>query len=74
MRVNILRQKTPGSEPYWESFDYDGPADNTIAGVLDYINYHDDIIDLSGKRTTRIGWIIITSAWSRASRRSGSGT
>lgn len=56
MRVNILRQQTPGSEPYWESFDYDGPADNSVAGVLDYINYHDDIIDLSGKRTTRIGW------------------
>ena len=56
MRVNILRQQAPDSEPYWESFDYDGPADNTVAGVLDYINYHDDIIDASGKRTTRIGW------------------
>ena len=56
MRVNILRQQTPDSEPCWESFDYDGATDNTIAGVLDYINYHDDVIDINGKRTTRIGW------------------
>ena len=56
MRVNILRQQTPDSEPYRETFDYDGATDNTIAGVLDYINYHDDIIDINGKRTTRIGW------------------
>ena len=27
-----------------------------MAGVLDYINYHDDIIDINGRRTTRIGW------------------
>ena len=39
MRVNILRQQTPDSEPYRETFDYDGATDNTIAGVLDYINY-----------------------------------
>ena len=56
MRVKILRQQTPGSEPYWESFDYDGPAENSVAGVLDYINYHDDIVDINGRRTTRIGW------------------
>ena len=56
MRVNILRQQTPDSEPYRETFDYDGATDNTIAGVLDYINYHDDVIDINGKRTTRIGW------------------
>ena len=56
MRVNILQQQTPDSEPYWESFDYDGPMDNSVAGVLDYINYHDDIIDSNGRRTTRIGW------------------
>ena len=56
MRVRILRQQSPVSEPYWETFDYDGPADNSVAGVLDYINYHDDIRDVDGKRTTRVGW------------------
>ena len=56
MRVRILRQQSPATDPYWEAFEYDGPADNSVAGVLDYINYHDDIVDVDGRRTTRIGW------------------
>ena len=56
MRVKVLRQVTPVSEPYWESFIYDGPAENSIAGVIDYINYNDDIVNADGKPTTRIGW------------------
>jgi succinate dehydrogenase / fumarate reductase iron-sulfur subunit len=51
-----LRQQFPDSAPYWESFEYDGSADNSVAGVLDYINYHDDIVNAEGKGTTRIGW------------------
>jgi succinate dehydrogenase / fumarate reductase iron-sulfur subunit len=56
MRVRILRQQFPGSAPYWENFEYDGPVDNSVAGVLDYINYHDDIVDVDGRRTMRIDW------------------
>ena len=56
MRVNFLRQKLPDSEPYWEAFTYDGPVENSVAGVLDYINYNDDVINEAGERTTRIGW------------------
>ena len=56
MRVKVLRQLSPGSEPYWETFEYDGPPDNSVAGVLDYLNYHDDIFDINGRQTTRIGW------------------
>lgn len=56
MKVKVLRQQFPGSVPYWETFVYDGPTDNSVAGVLDYINYHDDITDANGRRTTRIGW------------------
>ncbi len=56
MRVKILRQQTPVSEPYWEIFSYDGPKDNTVAGLLDYLNYNDDITDINGNKTTRIGW------------------
>jgi succinate dehydrogenase / fumarate reductase iron-sulfur subunit len=37
MKVNILRQKGPDSVPYWESFLYDGPGENSVAGVLDYL-------------------------------------
>ena len=56
MRVRILRQQMPASEPYWETFEYDGPAENSVAGVLDYINYNDDVVSIEGKRSTRIGW------------------
>ena len=56
MKVRILRQSSPFSEPYWESFIYDGPDDNTVAGVLDYINYNDDIVNDNGEKTGRIGW------------------
>ncbi len=56
MRVRILRQQSPASEPRWETFEYDGPVGNSVAGVLDYINYHDDIVTVEGRRTTRVGW------------------
>ncbi len=56
MRVRILRQQSPASEPYWEIFDYDGPSENSVAGVLDYINYNDDIATVEGRRSTRVGW------------------
>ena len=56
MKVNILRQKSPVSAPYWETFEYDGPEDNTVAGVLEYLNYHDDITNADGKPSTRILW------------------
>ena len=56
MKVRVLRQKSPVSEPYWEVFHYDGPKDNSVAGVLDYLNYNDDIVDVQGNKTTRIGW------------------
>ncbi len=56
MKVRILRQDSPVSESYWESFDYDGPTDCSVAALLDYLNYNDDIVDDRGNRTTRIGW------------------
>ena len=56
MKVKILRQRSPKSEPYWESFDYDGPADSTVAGLLDYLNYNDDIVNDKGEKTGRIEW------------------
>ena len=36
MKVKILRQQSPVSAPYWETFEYDGPTGNSIAGALDY--------------------------------------
>ena len=56
MKVNILRRETRDKEPYWESFIYNGPEDNSVAGLLDYINYNDDIRNDKGEKTTRIDW------------------
>ena len=56
MKVKILRQQFPNSEPYWETFNYDGTMDISVAALLDHINYNDDIITSDGKKTTRIGW------------------
>lgn len=56
MRVKILRQKAPDTDPYWEQFEYDGPMENSVAGVIDYLNYNDDIRTIDGKSTGRIIW------------------
>ena len=56
MKVKVLRQRGPGETPYWERFDYDGPSDSSVAGVLDWLNYHDDIVNDAGERTARIAW------------------
>ena len=56
MRIKVLRQVHPGSEPYWEMFQAEVPGEMSVAGLLDYLNYHDDITDETGKKTTRIGW------------------
>ena len=56
MRVKVLRQRAPDSPPYWEEFDYQGPAESSVAGVLDYLNYHDDMVSATGEKTARIDW------------------
>ncbi len=56
MKIRILRQKDPGSEPYFESFNYDGTRDISVAGLLDHLNFSDDIVNDAGENTARIGW------------------
>ena len=56
MKVRILRKKSPDAESYWETFEYNGPENNSIAGVLDYLNYHDDPVNTEGKVSERITW------------------
>lgn len=56
MKVKILRQVTPTSESYWETFNADVTPETSVAALLDYLNYNDDIVDETGKPTTRIGW------------------
>lgn len=56
MKIWILRQISSDTKPYWETFDYDGDRGISVAGLLDYLNYYDDIINDKGEKTARIGW------------------
>ena len=56
MRVKIKRQKMPGLKPYWQEFEYDPKPDQTIAGLLDDLNYKDDLKDINGDSAPRISW------------------
>ena len=56
MRINILRQKSPDTPPYFEAFVYEGTKDITVAGLIDHLNYNDDIVNEAGEKTERISW------------------
>ena len=56
MIVKIKRQRTPDSEPYWQSFTYNGPEHVTVSAVLDAVNYTDDLFDNDGNPAPRIRW------------------
>ena len=56
MRVKIRRQRSPFSESYWQTFRYEGPMENSVAGMLDDLNYRDDLVDENGEAAPRIGW------------------
>ncbi|MCR4840973.1 MAG: 4Fe-4S binding protein, partial [Lachnospiraceae bacterium] len=56
MKIRVLRQSAPDSGSYWETFDYDGPMDISVAGLLDHLNFHDDIKNDKGEKTGRISW------------------
>ena len=56
MNIRILRQKSRNEEPYWQDFLYDGDRDQTVAGMLDELNYRDDLKDKEGNPAPRIQW------------------
>ncbi|MBQ9673578.1 MAG: succinate dehydrogenase/fumarate reductase iron-sulfur subunit [Ruminococcus sp.] len=56
MRVKILRQKSPNSQPYWQEFSYEYKDNQTVAGMLDELNYKDDLTDIFCKHAPRIQW------------------
>ena len=56
MRVKILRQASPATEPYWQEFRYEYNGNQTVAGMLDELNYKDDLVDINGDPAPRIGW------------------
>lgn len=56
MLVKIKRQKDSRSEPYWQTFNYDGEKTGTVSSLLDSINYTDDLYDADGNAAPRIRW------------------
>ena len=56
MIVTIKRQRDAQSEPYWQSFLYDGPLHVPVSAVLDALNYTDDLFDVDEKPAARIRW------------------
>ena len=56
MKVRILRKRPTEERQYWEEFAYDGTRDISVAGMLDALNYHDDIVSAAGEAVPRIAW------------------
>jgi succinate dehydrogenase / fumarate reductase iron-sulfur subunit len=56
MIVRIKRQQDAKSQPYWQSFQYDGPAHVTVSAILDALNYTDDLFDTEGNPANKIRW------------------
>ena len=56
MKIKILRQVMPDSQPYWQEFSYEWKENQTVAGMLEELNYKDDLTDISGHPARRIQW------------------
>lgn len=56
MIVKILRKRPTENEQYWEEFVYEGTLDISVAGMLDELNYKDDIVNSAGEIVPRIAW------------------
>lgn len=56
MKIKILRQAMPDSQPYWQEFYYEWKENQTVAGMLEELNYKDDLTDISGHPARRIQW------------------
>ena len=56
MRIKILRQAMPDSQPYWQEFRYERKENQTVAGMLEELNYKDDLTDINGNPSRRIQW------------------
>ena len=56
MKVRILRQNSPFSSTYWQEFSYEYEENQTVAGMLEDLNYKDDLKTVSGDSAPRIHW------------------
>ena len=56
MKVRILRQNSSFSSTYWQEFSYEYEENQTVAGMLEDLNYKDDLKTVSGDSAPRIHW------------------
>ena len=56
MQVKIKRCEGADSKPYWQTFNYEGSPEKTVAAVLDELNFTDDLYDINGDPAPRIQW------------------
>jgi len=56
MIVKVKRQENQSSAACWQSFSYQKAGRKTVAGILDDLNYLDDLVDCEGNSARRIRW------------------
>jgi succinate dehydrogenase / fumarate reductase iron-sulfur subunit len=54
--IKVKRQLSSKSNPYWQSFSFQGDSTLSISDMLDKLNFADDLIDIEGKIAPRIAW------------------
>lgn len=56
MVIKIKRKLSADTESFWETFLYEGSPDISVAGMLEELNYKDDIVNSKGEAVPRISW------------------
>lgn len=56
MLVHVKRQVDRQSEPYLQSFRYEGDKHISVAALLTYLNLNDDLMDVNNARCRPIEW------------------
>lgn len=56
MIVKIKRQEAFHTQPYWQSFSYDGERTISVAALLDDLNDREELLDVEGMPARKIRW------------------
>ena len=56
MIVTVRRQKAPGEEAYYQSFDVKACGRVTVSHILEELNGREPLCDVDGKAADRISW------------------
>lgn len=56
IHIKIKRQKSSQEKPYYETFEYIGDLNITLASLLDELNSHEVLYNINGSVSERITW------------------